>query len=87
MRSLRVMAEETKTYTGVTREKIDRLRSAIGAFVKLPESDSGSIEGSGVSGSYAYDEAAQSLTLTVAEAPPFIPRAMIWSNIERALER
>lgn len=80
------MAEETKSYTGVTREQVDRLRKAIGAFVKLPEGDNGTIEGSGVRGSYAYDEASQLLTLTIAEAPPFIPRGMIWSNIERALE-
>lgn len=37
-------------------------------------------------GRYAYDAQAQTLTLTIDEVPFFVPRAMIWSTIERALE-
>ena len=79
------MAEDSKTYTNVSREKIERLRTQIGAFVKLPEGDSGAVEGQGVKGRYQYDEAAQTLSLSLDEVPAFIPRAMIWSTIERAL--
>lgn len=80
------MSEETKTYPNVTREQVDRLRSAIAAYLPLPEGDSGSIESHGMKGSFAYNEPAQTLTLSISEAPFFVPRAMIWSTIERALE-
>ena len=80
------MAEETKAYSNVSRAKFNSLRESIRTYVALPDGDAGTISSNGVSGSYAYDEPAQTLTLTVSEAPFFIPRAMIWSTIERALE-
>jgi hypothetical protein len=79
------MAEETKTFTNISRAQVEKLRSALAAYVTLPKSDSGSIESHGVKGSYAYNETAQTLTLSISEAPFFVPRAMIWSTIERAL--
>jgi hypothetical protein len=54
--------------------------------VELPQSDNGTIESHGVKGSFNYDETAQTLTLSISEAPFFVPRAMIWSTIERALQ-
>jgi hypothetical protein len=80
------MAEDTKTFSNISRAQVEKLRSAISAYVTLPQSDSGAIESHGVKGSYAYNETAQTLTLTISEAPFFIPRAMIWSTIERALQ-
>ncbi len=80
------MADESRVYHNVDRAKADRLRGAIASYVKLPEGDSGSIESQGVKGRYAYDAQAQTLTLTLEEVPFFIPRAMIWSTLERALE-
>jgi hypothetical protein len=80
------MADETKTFSNISRAQVDKLRSAISAYVTLPESDSGSIESHGMKGSYAYNETAQTLTLSISEAPLFVPRAMIWSTIERALQ-
>jgi hypothetical protein len=80
------MAEETRTYSNIDRAKADRLRSAIAPYVTLPEGDSGSIESQGIKGRYAYDAQANTLTLTLEEVPFFIPRAMIWSTLERALE-
>jgi hypothetical protein len=79
------MADDTKTYSNVTRAQVDKLRSAIAAFVPLPEGDSGEIESQGMKGTFAYDEPAQTLTLSISEAPFFVPRAVIWSTIERAL--
>jgi hypothetical protein len=79
------MAEESKTYTGIEREKFERLRSQIAAYVQLPAGDNGAIESQGMRGRYAYDEASKTLTLTLEEVPFFIPRGMIWSTIERAL--
>lgn len=80
------MAAETRTYPNVDREKTEKLREAIGPYVQLPEGDSGAIESQGIKGRYAYDAQAKTLTLTLEEVPFFIPRAMIWSTLERALE-
>jgi hypothetical protein len=79
------MAQESRTFTGVDRAHVDRLRESIAPYVRLPESDSGTIESQGIKGRYAYNEAAQTLTLTLDEVPFYIPQAMIWSTIERAL--
>ena len=79
------MASETKTYGNITRAKIDALRRSLGAFVALPAGDRGAIESQGVKGSFSYDEAAQTLTLTLDEIPFFIPRGMVWSTVERTL--
>lgn len=80
------MAEESKTFSNVSRAQVDKLRAAIAAYVELPQSDTGTIESHGVKGNFAYNETAQTLTLGISEAPFFIPRAMIWSTIERALQ-
>jgi len=79
------MASETKVYPNIDRAKIDSLRSTLSSFVTLPAGDSGTIESQGMKGSFAYDEPAKTLTLTIDEVPFFIPRSMVWSNIERAL--
>ncbi len=80
------MAAETKTYENVERAQVDNLRSQIAAYVPLSPGDSGTIESQGVKGGFAYDEAAKTLTLTLDEVPFYIPRGMIWSTIERALQ-
>lgn len=80
------MAEDTKTYSNVSRAQVERLRSAIAAYVELPQSDRGTIESHGMKGGFDYNETAQTLTLSISEAPFFVPRAMIWSTIERALQ-
>ncbi|HEY9181154.1 MAG TPA: hypothetical protein VIO32_10580 [Candidatus Baltobacteraceae bacterium] len=80
------MSDETKTYTNISRAQVDALRKQLSAYAQLPAGDSGSIESQGMKGSYAYDEAAQTLTLTLDEVPFFVPRGMIWSTIERALQ-
>ena len=42
------MAEETRTFTGIDRSKMSRLREAIGPYVELPQADTGTIESRGV---------------------------------------
>ena len=79
------MAAETRVFENVDRAKIDELRSSLSAFVSLPDGDRGEITKSGFSGTFDYDENARRLTLTIAESPVFVPRAMVWSTIERAL--
>jgi hypothetical protein len=80
------MADDSKTYTNVSRAQVDKLRAQIASYVTLPAGDSGTIESQGMKGSFAYDEAARTLTLTLEEVPFFIPRGMIWSTIDRALQ-
>lgn len=80
------MAEETRTFSNISRARVDALRQALGAYVPLPDGDTGVIEGNGVKGSFVYDEPAQTLTLSIIDSPFFIPRAMIWSRIEGALQ-
>lgn len=79
------MADETRTFTGVDRQKFSGLREAIGPYVELPDGDEGTIESRGVKGSFTYDEPAQTLTLTIHEAPFFIPMGMIWNGVRQAL--
>lgn len=79
------MPDDTKTYSNISRTQVDKLRSAIAPYAPLPPGDSGMLESQGVKGSFAYDEPAQTLTVSITEAPFFVPRAMIWSTIERAL--
>ena len=80
------MAEESKTYHNIERDKVERLRSEIASYVQLPPGDSGAIESQGMKGRYAYDESSKTLTLTIEEVPFFIPRGMIWSTIDRELQ-
>jgi hypothetical protein len=79
------MAEETRTFPGIDRAKMNRLREGIAPYVDLPPSDSATIESRGVKGSFVYDEAAQTLTITIVEAPFFIPMSMIWNGVQQAL--
>jgi hypothetical protein len=80
------MAEDSKTYTNISRTQVDNLRAQIASYVQLPPGDSGTIESQGMKGSFSYDEAAKTLTLTLHEVPFFIPRGMIWSTIDRTLQ-
>ena len=80
------MAEESKTFHDIERAQVEKLRSQLAAYVQLPPGDSGAIESQGMKGRYTYDEPAKTLTLTLEEVPFFVPRAMIWSTIERALQ-
>ncbi|MBV9269823.1 MAG: hypothetical protein JO165_01930 [Candidatus Eremiobacteraeota bacterium] len=79
------MAEQTRTFSGVDRAKMDHLREAIAPYVQLPPGDSATIESRGVKGRFHYDERAQTLTITVDEAPFFIPITMIWNGVQQAL--
>lgn len=79
------MATETRTFANVPRAKVDELRKSIAAFVTLPQGDTGSIESHGFKGSFAYDEPAQTLTLSITESPFFVPRSMIWQTVEKAI--
>ncbi len=80
------METETRTFTNVSRAQVDKLRESIAAFVPLGQGDTGAIESHGFKGSFAYDEPAQTLTLSISQKPMFVPAAMVWQTIERALQ-
>ena len=79
------MAVDTRTFENVDRSRVNQLRSSIAMFVALPETDHGEISKSGFAGTFHYDEAGQRLTIVISESPAFVPRAMVWSTIERGL--
>jgi hypothetical protein len=80
------MASDTKTYDGVTRQALDKLRAGLQkAHVALPPGDSGDISSNGLAGSFAYDEEARTLELTIEKYPMFIPKGIVWGAIDGAI--
>lgn len=51
----------------------------------LPDSNIGSIMGSGVTIAYAYDPTKLNLTLTIANKPFIITNNAVWSRIDKYL--
>lgn len=82
------MAADTKTYRGITRTAFDALRSELGrAKVELPPGDRGELSSHGLSGSFAFDQRAQTLTLSMLKYPMLAPRSMVWKAIDDAIGR
>ena len=75
---------DKRTYSGVTRSDVDRIRGGIGKFgIKMPEGDDVEIKGPlGVKMGFLYDEPKQSLTLSIINKPGFVSDSQIWSVIE-----
>ncbi|HEY2866620.1 MAG TPA: hypothetical protein VGJ02_05970 [Pyrinomonadaceae bacterium] len=75
---------EKRTYSGVTRTDVDKIRSGIGKFgIKMPEGDDVEVKGPlGVRMGFEFDEADQRLTLSLLDKPGFISASQIWSVIE-----
>lgn len=75
---------DKRTYSGITRAEVDRIRGGIGKFgIKMPEGDDIEIKGPlGVKMGFNYDELNQSLTLSIIEKPGFVSDSQIWSVIE-----
>jgi len=75
---------DKRTYSGVTRAEVDRIRGGIGKFgIKMPEGDDVEINGPlGVKMRFEFDEPGQTLTLTILTKPGLISDSQIWSVIE-----
>jgi len=75
---------DKRTYSGVTRDDLKRIRGGIGKFgIKMPEGDDVEISGPlGVKMGFNYDEAHQTLTLSIVKKPGFVSDSQIWSVIE-----
>ena len=77
---------DSKTYTGMTRGTLERLRASLErAHVPLPSGDTGEISSNGLSGTFAFDEGAGTLRLDIAKYPMFMPKGMIWKAIDGAI--
>ena len=76
---------DSKTYHDITPAAMELLRRTLERFVELPPGNAGHIESHGVSGDFAYDPGAQSLTLTVHRYPMLAPKAMLWGAVEKAI--
>jgi hypothetical protein len=75
---------ERRTYSGVTRKDVERIRGGIGKFgIKIPDGDDVEIKGPlGVKMGFAYDEPNETLTLSIINKPGFVSDSQIWSVIE-----
>jgi hypothetical protein len=81
------MACEPITIEGVSQATMTELQRKIQGFgLKLPPGNSGTISGKGVSASFNYDPAAQTLEVTVLEKPFFVTCTMIEDQLRAALK-
>ena len=74
-----------RSYRGVTRAHVNKIRKEIGKFgITMPEGDDVDISGPlGVKMHLNYDEPAETLSLSVIDKPVFIPESQIWNVIEK----
>ena len=79
------MAEETRSYTGIDRATLERLRKSLERYVTLPEGDSGRLTSNGMTGAFRYDEGTKRLDLTISSFPMLLPRGMVWKAVDGAI--
>jgi hypothetical protein len=75
---------DTRSYPGVTRADINRIRSEIGKFgITIPEGDDVEVKGPlGIKMQMTYDEPGQILQLAITKKPGYVPESQIWKVIE-----
>ena len=73
-----------RSYEGVTRAQIDKLRSGLTKFgLAMPDGDDVEVKGPfGVRMQVTYDEPKQHLRLVINSKPGFVSHSQIWSVIE-----
>jgi len=74
----------TRSYTGVTRSDVDKIRGGLGKFgIKMPDGDDVEVKGPlGVRMHVTYDEPTETLTLAVVDKPGFVSDDQIFKVIE-----
>ncbi|MDQ6826462.1 MAG: hypothetical protein M3Z14_04580 [Candidatus Eremiobacteraeota bacterium] len=78
--------DDTRTYHGVTRDVFNRLKIGLAkAKITFPELDSGTISSHGLTGEFTYNEAEESLMLSVLKYPFLAPKAMVWKAVDGAV--
>jgi hypothetical protein len=83
------MAENScKEYTGVTRESITKWREqSARSGTPLPDSDSFTVEKSGVKISVDYAESVSTVKICIVEKPSFIPDSMVWAIVDAQMKQ
>jgi hypothetical protein len=73
-----------RSYTGVSRSDVDRIRGGLGKFgIKMPDGDDVEVKGPlGVKMHVRYDEPKETLTLEVVDKPGFVSEDQIFKVIE-----
>jgi hypothetical protein len=75
---------DKRSYPGVKRTDIDRIRSEIGKFgITIPEGDDVEVKGPlGVKMQMTYSEPDETLQLAITKKPGYVSEAQIWKVIE-----
>ena len=75
---------DKKSYEGVTRSDVDKIRREIGKFgISIPDGDDVEVKGPlGVKMQMTYDEPNQILNLTITDKPGYITNGQIWKVME-----
>ena len=75
---------ETKSYTPVTRNDVDKIRRGLGKFgITVPDGDDVEVSGPlGVKMQVTFDEPNETLSLAILNKPGFVSEAQIWKVIE-----
>ena len=75
---------DTKSYQGVTRADVDKIRREIGNFgIAIPEGDDVEVKGPlGVKMRFVFDEPNEILNLTITAKPGYVSDNQIWKVIE-----
>jgi hypothetical protein len=72
----------------ITRAIFDCLRAKLSDVgVTIPSGTSGEISGMGLSGTFAWEEETETLTVTVTQKPFFLSCEMIDEQLRRAADR
>ena len=73
-----------RSYEGVTRADVNKIRSGLGEWgISIPEGDDVEVSGPlGVKMRVKYDEPNKTLTLGIIDKPAFVPESQIWKVIE-----
>ncbi len=83
------MAENScKEYAGVTRESITKWREqSARSGTPLPDTDSFTVEKSGVKISVDYVESVSTVKICIVEKPAFIPDSMVWAIVDAQMKQ
>jgi hypothetical protein len=79
---------ESKKYGGINRDELNRLRGDLKREgVTLPEGDSVKLSGIyGVELQADYDEAKETLKISITKKPFYIPESEVWKFIDAGTE-
>jgi hypothetical protein len=82
------MSDHSKSYTGFTRQKLDKLKASLRSKgIDPPAGDVGVLRGKGVVIEAKYNEASQTLWLNITEKPFIISYDYVWNLIDQEIRK